>query len=86
VATGSSQEFVLDGKTGFLVPPGRPDLLAERVAQLLSDAELRTAMAEAARARALQLFSPELYREKLLSAFGLSPLAVPPRFPEQPGS
>lgn len=71
VATGSSQEFVIDGETGFLVSPGRPDLLARRVGQLLQDPELRASMGDAGRKRAKQLFSPEIYRSKILGAFGL---------------
>ena len=33
---GSVPELVEDGVTGFLVPPGRPDALADRIAQLLA--------------------------------------------------
>jgi glycosyltransferase involved in cell wall biosynthesis len=72
VATGSYQGFVLDGHTGFLAPPGRPDLLADSVERLLRDPELRNRMGEAARSRAKELFAPEIFEEKLLNAFNLS--------------
>lgn len=75
VATGSSQEFVIDGQTGFLIPPGKPDLLARRVGQLLQDPELRASMGNAGRERAKQLFSPEVYRSKILAAFELTELS-----------
>lgn len=72
VATGTSQEFILDGQTGFLVSPRRPDLLADRVCQLLTDRELRNNMSRASRARAIELFSPELYSAWILQVFGLN--------------
>lgn len=34
---GGQAEFVIDGKTGFLIPPENADKLAERLRQLLSD-------------------------------------------------
>jgi glycosyltransferase involved in cell wall biosynthesis len=34
---GGNAEVVLDGETGFVVPPGRADLLADRLIELLSD-------------------------------------------------
>jgi len=36
-AVGSMDEIVLEGRTGFLVPPGRPELLAKRLVALLAD-------------------------------------------------
>lgn len=65
VATGTSEEFVREGKTGFLVPPGRPDLLAERVYRLLSDSQLHGEMSEASRLRARKLFAPEMFKARL---------------------
>jgi glycosyltransferase involved in cell wall biosynthesis len=71
VATGSYQGFVVDGQTGFLAPPGRPDLLADFVERLLRDPELRNRMGKAARIRAGELFARAIYEEKLLRAFNL---------------
>ena len=70
VATGSSQEFVLDQQTGFLVPPGNVELLADCVGRLLKDPQLHRDMSRAARERALQLFSPAAHRAKLLAVLG----------------
>lgn len=39
-----SAEAVVDGENGFLTPRGRPDLLAERVLDLLADGSLRHKM------------------------------------------
>jgi glycosyltransferase involved in cell wall biosynthesis len=72
VTTGCCQEFVIEGQTGFLVPPGRPDLLAHRVEVLLEDADLRVSMGRAGRERAKRLFSSETYRQGILGAFGLA--------------
>jgi colanic acid/amylovoran biosynthesis glycosyltransferase len=45
-------EAVVDGETGFLVPEGDPEALAERIALLIGSAELRERMGRAARAMA----------------------------------
>jgi glycosyltransferase involved in cell wall biosynthesis len=40
-AVGAVPEFVADGQTGFLVPPGEPGVLAARIRSLLGDPTLR---------------------------------------------
>ena len=45
-------EAVVDGQTGFLVPEGDPEALAERIALLLGSAQLRERMDRPARAMA----------------------------------
>jgi glycosyltransferase involved in cell wall biosynthesis len=52
-AVGGLQDTVLDGITGRLVPPRRPDLLARVLNQLLTDPARRLAMAQAGRERVL---------------------------------
>lgn len=42
---GGVREVVEDGRTGLLVPPGRPDALAAALRRLLDDADLRTRLA-----------------------------------------
>ena len=46
---GGNAEVVDEGRTGFLVPPDRPDLMAGRIVALLSDDDLRRRQGEAAR-------------------------------------
>ena len=46
---GGIPEAVVDGATGFLVPPGAPGALAGRMAALLDDPALRARMGDAAR-------------------------------------
>jgi glycosyltransferase involved in cell wall biosynthesis len=51
-AVGGIPEGVSDGVEGLLVPPGRPDLLAEALAALVRDQPLRERMSQAAWQRA----------------------------------
>ena len=64
---GGPSETIVDGETGFLVPPERPDLLAERVETLLRDAPLRRRMGEAGRARVLNRFTAQRYAARMTS-------------------
>jgi glycosyltransferase involved in cell wall biosynthesis len=63
---GGPAETIVDGETGFLVPPGRPREIAARVLTLLGDPELRGRMGRAGRARVEARFSLDRYA----SAFG----------------
>ncbi len=60
---GGPAETVIDGETGFLVPPERPDLIAERTLQLLDDPDLRTRMGTVARAVAVERFGLRRYAD-----------------------
>jgi glycosyltransferase involved in cell wall biosynthesis len=50
---GGIPDLVTHGENGLLVPPGRPSDLAEALASLIGDAEIRTRMGLAGRRRAL---------------------------------
>jgi glycosyltransferase involved in cell wall biosynthesis len=52
-------EVVEHGRTGLLVPPGRPDELAGAMLSLLSDPARATAMGVAAREKIVSSFSME---------------------------
>jgi glycosyltransferase involved in cell wall biosynthesis len=56
-AVGGIKEMIIDGATGFLVPPGEPEALARKIILLLEDGELRRRLGEGARARFDDLFS-----------------------------
>ncbi len=56
-AVGGNPEVVVEGVTGFLVPPDDPSAFAERLLDLLGDPALRSAMARRARARLLDRFT-----------------------------
>ncbi len=53
------RETVDDGVNGRLVPPRDPDALADALAELLTDADLRSRMGAASRAKAVAEFSIE---------------------------
>jgi rhamnosyl/mannosyltransferase len=59
----------LDGVTGFTVPPADPDALANAINRLLSDSELRSRFADAARNRVETEFNAETMSEKLLNLY-----------------
>lgn len=58
-AVDGTPEVVLDGKTGFTVPPGDPAKLADAICRLLADPELRTRMERAGRQWVEENFSEE---------------------------
>ncbi len=56
---GGPPEVIEDGRTGFLVPPGDPVALSEKIALLIQEPERRLAMGRAAREFVLANFSQE---------------------------
>lgn len=56
-SVGGIRSTVVDGETGFLVPPNAPQALAERLARLAMDPALVDRMGKAGRARAQSLFT-----------------------------
>jgi len=60
---GGPAEIVVDGETGYLVPPDHPDLIADRVMTLLEDGNLRSRMGEAGRIRARDRFDLRRYAD-----------------------
>jgi glycosyltransferase involved in cell wall biosynthesis len=58
---GAPPELIVDGETGYLVPPRLPDLLAEKVLYLLDHPDQRASMGAAGRARVLEHFTVGRY-------------------------
>ena len=56
-AVGGVPDVVVDGETGFLVPPSSPAVLADRIVCLLGDPALRQRMARAGARRARALYA-----------------------------
>lgn len=52
-------EVMVDGVTGFLVPPGDPSTLARKIIHLLCDPQLREKFGKEAQMRVINLFSAE---------------------------
>ena len=63
---GGIPEVVIDGETGLLFPAEDSDALAGCIKRLVDDKTLRDVLADAGRARADELFSPEKNVQKLV--------------------
>ena len=68
-AVGGIPEVLIDGETGVLVPPGRPDLLAAACLELLADRCRAHTMAARARAVVEKQFSHETNGERLVDLY-----------------
>ena len=66
---GGVPEVVVDGETGFLVPPRDHEAMAERIVALLKDDARRARMGEAALKRARERFTVERMVEETLAAY-----------------
>lgn len=64
-AVGGIPEMVVDGVTGFLVPPGSPAALAQSIIRILNDPQLAETMGQAGRQRVEKQFSVEQYVENV---------------------
>jgi len=58
---GAGPEIVADGETGLVVDPRRPELLADALRRLLSNAELRSRLAKRGKDYAREKFDPGRY-------------------------
>jgi glycosyltransferase involved in cell wall biosynthesis len=54
---GGNPELIVDGETGFLVPPMNADALASQIIDILKDETLRVKMGNAGHSRAINTFS-----------------------------
>jgi glycosyltransferase involved in cell wall biosynthesis len=68
-AVNAVSDLVIPGQTGLLVPPERPDLLADAACYLLGSPRAAAAMAAAARARIAGRFGTPALRDALNSAY-----------------
>lgn len=62
-------EVVIDGKTGYLVPPGDPVALADAVTRLVADPELRARMGAAGRAIVDPAFRAETMVKEIAAVY-----------------
>ncbi len=58
---GALPEMVLDGKTGFIIPPKKPDILAEKINFLVKNPEFRRKMGREGRKRFNTMYSFDAY-------------------------
>lgn len=66
---GGTPEVVADGETGFLVPPGEPEVLAAKLRRVLGDAALRATLGDAAKRRMRELFTFDAQAAAYLKLF-----------------
>jgi glycosyltransferase involved in cell wall biosynthesis len=66
---GGVPEIVVDGETGFLVPPGDVAALHDALARVLSDAALAQRLGANARALVLERFTWQRVAERCLEAY-----------------
>jgi glycosyltransferase involved in cell wall biosynthesis len=66
---GAQPEIILDGKTGFLVPPGDVDALANALCQVLLNPALAEEMGQAGRQRALMHFSEARRTDRFIEIY-----------------
>jgi glycosyltransferase involved in cell wall biosynthesis len=66
---GGTQESVLNGQTGLLVPPRDVAATADALDRILSDASLRRRMGEAGRRRVEQEFSDDRFIARVLAVY-----------------
>ncbi|QER42695.1 glycosyltransferase family 4 protein [Thermodesulfobacterium sp. TA1] len=62
-------EQVIEGETGFLVPPKNPQAFAEKILTLINDPELRRTLGERGRKRILERFAMERYVKEVEKVF-----------------
>lgn len=64
-AVGGNPEVIIDGKTGILVPPSDSKALAEAIVALLTDHNLASSLAKAAKERVEDVYHPQKNIENL---------------------
>jgi len=64
-AIGGTDELILHGESGLLVPPANPDALALALREVLASPQLRTRFAASARLRVEQRFSASVMAERV---------------------
>jgi glycosyltransferase involved in cell wall biosynthesis len=67
-AIDGPKDFLVDGETALLVPPGDPSALADALALLIADASLRAKLGRSARRIAVETYSFEAIGRRLASA------------------
>jgi glycosyltransferase involved in cell wall biosynthesis len=69
-AVGGTDEAVVDGETGLLVPPADAEAFAEGLGRLAEDAALRERLGRAGRERAERLYGWDALTARMLSIYG----------------
>jgi glycosyltransferase involved in cell wall biosynthesis len=78
--SGGSPDLIVEGKSGFIVPPGEAQPITDRILQLYNDRELHARMSAAARKRIRKDFTVEETARKTIALYEelLAPKATQP--------
>lgn len=68
---GGLPEIVVDGKTGFLVPPEDSDALRKKIEYLIGHPDIAIQMGQAGRRRVEEVFTWDLVAKRCLKGYGL---------------
>jgi glycosyltransferase involved in cell wall biosynthesis len=66
IDSGGTNEIIVDGRTGYLIPPNDPSALAGKLRRFWADEEMRSELGRQAQADALERFSPIQAMNELL--------------------
>ena len=69
ITTAESGDAVVDGQTGYLIPPNDPDALATALQSAYNDRDRLIAMGRAGRQRVEDVFTWDHYRSRILQAY-----------------
>lgn len=61
--------MIIEGKTGYLVPPRKPKTLAKRIGEVVSDFERAQKMAEAGKLLVKKMFNIERTAEEIFTIY-----------------
>lgn len=68
-SSGGMKEIVKDRRTGMLLPPRRPDLLAKRIVEMTQSLSMMSAMGNAARRHVMENYSSSVLAEQYVSFY-----------------
>jgi len=68
-SVGGIPEMVVEGETGYLVPPADPVALANKIGHLVRESALRSRMSEASRQRAREAFGIAVHGRRLQARY-----------------
>jgi len=80
-AIGAPPEIIRHGETGYLVPPGNPDALADTIINLFDHPEIATMVGDAARLEVMRKYSIQRHVNLIESVFEEVFWRTPPALP-----
>jgi len=69
-SVGGASEIIVEGETGFIVPPKDTGALKEKIEYLIANPDIAAQMGKAGRRRAEEMFTWDLVAKRCLKAYG----------------